>query len=733
MKSADRLYELLPAVYRQRDAGQGNPLQALLRVITEQVDVVEDDIRQLYANWFIETCEDWVAPYIGDLIGYRPAHEAGEPGDPRLPAGRALDKVLVPRRDVANTIRDRRRKGSLALLEQLAADASGWPAHAVEFYPRLAWFQHLDHLHLNRGRTVDLRHPEALERIGGTFDTCAHTIDIRRATSATSPGRYNISSAGVFVWRLKSYSVTRCRALCLDRSPHCYTFSVFGNDAPLFIRPQREEDPTHIADETNVPAPIRRRAFDAAITKYYGGGKSIQLWLGSLDKPIPPENVTIADLSGWRYPVEAGKVAIDPVRGRIAFPQGHSQKKHLWVSYQYGFSADLGGGEYPRTLSQPMDAKIIRVSGLDALRDALLPWQESEPTQEQPRSAIVEITDSDVYDLPINLSLQKGCSLKLRAANGTRPTLRLLDWNVDLPDALSVRGAQSSRFTLDGLLVTGRGVLVSGPEMNPDGGNQLSSSDDLCDITFRHCTLVPGWTLDCDCEPCSADEASIRLVSTTARVKIDHCILGSIKVELDQAAEEPLRLEINDSIWDATSSERHALSSDRGQLAYARLTVARCTVFGKVLTHEIALAENSIFNGEVCVARRQTGCVRFCYLSVESRTPRRYECQPDLVRAAVRANFSGSTATESELVERDAELIRESERVEPEFNSIRYGTPTYAQLSATCASEISRGADDESELGAFHDLFQPQRAANLRARLDEYTPAGMDTGIIYAT
>jgi hypothetical protein len=244
---------------------------------------------------------------------------------------------------------------------------------------------------------------------------------------------------------------------------------------------------------------------------------------------------------------------------------------------------------------------------------------------------------------------------------------------------------------------------------------------------------VPGWSLDCDCEPCSADEASIRLTNTTARVKIDHCILGSIKVELDQATEEPLRLEISDSIWDATSNERHALSSDRGQLAYTRLTVARCTVFGKVLTHEIALAENSIFNGEVCVARRQTGCVRFCYVPLESRTPRRYECQPDLVRAAVRANFPTGTATESDVIERDAELARESERVEPEFASIRYGTPTYVQLSATCAPEISRGADDESEMGAFHDLFQPQRAANLRARLDEYTPAGMDTGIIYAT
>jgi hypothetical protein len=33
-------------------------------------------------------------------------------------------------------------------------------------------------------------------------------------------------------------------------------------------------------------------------------------------------------------------------------------------------------------------------------------------------------------------------------------------------------------------------------------------------------------------------------------------------------------------------------------------------------------------------------------------------------------------------------------------------------------------------MGAFHDLMQPQRAANLRARLAEYTAAGMNAGLI---
>jgi hypothetical protein len=46
----DRLYELLPAVYRLRDLDQAWPLQALLRIINEQADVLDADIAQLYEN-----------------------------------------------------------------------------------------------------------------------------------------------------------------------------------------------------------------------------------------------------------------------------------------------------------------------------------------------------------------------------------------------------------------------------------------------------------------------------------------------------------------------------------------------------------------------------------------------------------------------------------------------------------------------------------------------------------
>ncbi|HEY9420971.1 MAG TPA: hypothetical protein VIW92_06135, partial [Thermoanaerobaculia bacterium] len=74
----------------------------------------------------------------------------------------------------------------------------------------------------------------------------------------------------------------------------------------------------------------------------------------------------------------------------------------------------------------------------------------------------------------------------------------------------------------------------------------------------------------------------------------------------------------------------------------------------------------------------------------------------------------------------------EPERVRPRFRSVRYGSPVYARLTDGCAEEIRRGADDQSEMGVFHHLYEPQRAANLRARLAEYTPAGADADLIFA-
>ena len=112
----DRLYDLLPAVYRLRDADLGYPLRDFLRVVAEQVNAVEDDITQLYDNWFIETAQDWVVPYIGSLIGYTPVEDAAQLGGGSTRRDVRRESILISRSEVANTIRYRRRKGTLLIL-----------------------------------------------------------------------------------------------------------------------------------------------------------------------------------------------------------------------------------------------------------------------------------------------------------------------------------------------------------------------------------------------------------------------------------------------------------------------------------------------------------------------------------------------------------------------------------------------------------------------------------------
>ncbi len=757
----DRLYQLLPAVYRMRDAGHDYALQALLRVIAEQVNVVEDDVRQLYEDWFIETAEDWAVPYIADLIGYRPVSDAGQPSDDTTAEGRALNRVLIPRRDVANTIAYRRRKGTLALLELLANDVAGWPARAVEFFKLLGWNQNIDHLHLHRAQTVDVRSVEKLALLNGPFDSLAHTVDVRRINSHRTIGRYNIPSVGVFVWRLKSYSVTRSRPHCEENvHPNCYTFSLLGQDALLFNRPEAETEATHIAEEANVPVPIRRLAFAKHPERFYGLGKSFAIWTEGwagfdAKQPVPIDAIIPANLSDWEYVPPLKHIAVDPVLGRFAFPLDQDQlpKKGVRVTYHYGFSADLGGGEYARPILDPspravevadsqnpqnktlqtVGPKFYRVGEgqpFHRVREAINHWHE-----EKPPDAVIEITDSGVYVEPIHLRLNADQTLQLRAANGARPIIRMLDWQTDLPDALTVTMCRDSRFTLDGLLVTGRGAQFHGPQRNKPGDPR----DPICgaEILIRHCTFVPGWELECDCTPVRDGEPSLELYNIRANVRIEHSILGAIQVHEDEVQTDPIPITISDSIVDATAPDKEAIGAPGYAVAHAVLTMSRCTLFGIVDVHAVALAENCIFNNCLNVARRQLGCMRFCHVPYGCRTPRRYHCQPDLAAQTMEETLRAAAAAQGlpapSQAELDAAKARERLRVQPRFNSERYGTPTYCQLSDNCADEIKRGADDESEMGAFHDLFQPQREANLLARLDEFTPAGMDVGIIHAT
>ncbi|MGK5729752.1 hypothetical protein [Streptomyces sp. URMC 124] len=746
----DRLYDLLPAVHRRMDERNGGRLRALLAVIAEQVRVVEADIERMYDDWFIETCAEWAVPYLGALIGYTlppgadaAVAEAGEGGD-RLLAS------VVPRREVADTVANRRRKGTLALLEDLAADVSGWPARAVEHRRLLALTQPVRRLtadehdtarRMRRGGLADLRRTEPLNRADGPFDELAHTAEVARAGGTRRAGRYDLPGLGLHVWRLRAHSQTRAPASCLDRAAYRFTFSVLGNDTQLFTLPVPEPSPCHIAGELNVPAPIGRRSLTERPHDYYGPGKSICVWEGDEDgPPVALERIISADLSGWDYRTPEGKVAVDPVLGRIAFPSRQAPEQGVRVTYHHGAASDLGGGEYPRPYATVPEGETppYRVGPGEQyarITDAVEQWradhdrwrgaserqqgaadgtpqQQTGPHQHRfrivhrpapprdpgPRpSDVIEISGNDVHQDLLDVCLDRGDRLVLRAADGARPVLRLIDRSGSRPDALRITGTGAGEgpaptVTLDGLMVTGRSIQVRG---------------EVGELLIRHCTLVPGWDLDERCGPRQPEEPSLELVDTPADVRVEHSVLGTVVVRRDEAADELQRIHLSDSALDATARTSAALTGPEDRPAPAVLTAHRTTVIGTVHVHSVDLAENCLFDGDVDVVHGASGCVRFCWLPPVSRTPRRFHCEPE---------HSG-TAAATPLC----------------FTSTRYGTPGYLQLADRCPDAIRRGADDGSEPGALHDLFQPQREDNLRTRLAEYAPAGCDPALLFAT
>jgi hypothetical protein len=119
------------------------------------------------------------------------------------------------------------------------------------------------------------------------------------------------------------------------------------------------------------------------------------------------------------------------------------------------------------------------------------------------------------------------------------------------------------------------------------------------------------------------------------------------------------------------------------------------------------LASDAIFTDLVWTLRRQVGCVRFCYLPPASQTPRQHRCQPA--------------------------DPRDAGRIRPIFTTLNYGEAGYAQLGTAVPAEIAASAGDGAELGAFHDLYQYQRVANLRLRLDEYLRFGLEAGVLFAS
>lgn len=730
--SPAQLAALLPRILRLRDAEAGGALEALLAVFAREAQVVDDEISRLHDNSFIETCEPWAVPYLADLLGVRP-----------LPAIEGLN--LRPR--VANTLGYRRRKGTVAMLEQLARDTTGWPAAAVEFFSRLATTQHLNHVRPTHFRTPDLRQPKLGDLAGGPFDPANHIADVR-AIAGGRP-RPNIPNVGLFLCRLAAYPLEQATPRPAGATKDGrYRFDPAGRDQPIFNPPRSESELAHLAEEINLPLPLRRRAlYDdlEAIRAAQAAGTAYKpRWFGAAERPlrvfvrpqaadplteIDPARIVIADLSEpavaipevWRRPPALQSyskpdgssvdlpiaVAVDPALGRLAF-RAADDPAEVRVSYAWGFPGDCGAGPYDRR--EAIDAlfaerpvtwqagvaastEIAPVAGepiFRTLNDALAAWK-AQPAAKK-ATALITVMDNLSYTEDLTgadaVSVPAGGLLAIVAA----------DWPVigSGPDAkrpLGTWAASGRRPHLAGNWeikgtkppAGGTGGILAMDGLLLEGGIKVLTGF-LGRLRLAHTTLLPG-----------SGELATTAGNAGLAVELTRCALGDVTIKVDGAS-----LAATDSIL-------------AGNLAVTRgdANLSGVTVTGTTAAQTLS-ADATIFVDEVDVERRQTSCVRFSFVPDGSATSRRYRCQPDLA------------LKENPTVAKASTLLR----VTPQFTAVDPADPAWLQPGHGCPAEIARGAEDGNAMGSWHFLQDAARLEALGLSLDEYLCFGLEAGLI---
>lgn len=707
----ERLYHLLPRIYRQRDAENGEALRALMAVLERESAVVEADIETLYDNGFVDTCQEWVLPYIGELLGVRDLVDENS-------------IVTSQRRRIANTIRYRRRKGIGAVLENVVYDVTGWHTRFEEFLGRISMTQSLANLRLDRGRVVDFRDRSALQQTGGPFDSWAHLLDMRsihkdRHSSAHKRGKYGIHNVGLFLWRLQSYEAAGQTAQAASDHAGCFFFHPLGLDIPLFNRAHKSGDLTALSQAANLPVSLTRDLLEKDLNRYkeqyidsleshrlpsstyYGPTASLNVVVKG--QPVPPMKVISADLGDWRRDglqkpesisgtAVTPHLAVDVELGRLAFSdellKGNPVREgDVVVKFHYGFSADLGGGPYDRrAAAQELGSATLRLevakdAQLNNLRDAVQRWEKhclEHKGAGTPIKGIITMMDNGVYRGDIGIRVPENAQLAIEAVDGKNPYIR--------PDSrMTVTGPEREgaigNLTIDGIRLD-KPLLLQGRVF----------------LKVKHSTILSARKGD-DKFSCMGITAGDKAHDLS--IEVSRSILGPLRVSAARA----LSIAIKDSIIDENATGI-AIGPDTEAAGWSAPCVfERATLFGKVRVQEL-IASETIFSEELVVQRRQVGYMRFCYAPPQSQTPIKFRCQPGNSAAAV---------------------------VQPCFSSTRYGNPAYAQLSQFCPEAIRTGAQDGSEIGVFEHLRQPQREENLRSVIDEYLKQDLQAGFFYET
>jgi hypothetical protein len=730
---ANKLWNLLPAVYRSLDTNQVTsfgPLREMVNRIGKQAAILRRSIDRMWQDQSIETCDDWVIPYIADLLATNLV---------------ANLNAAEQRLDVANTIYYRRRKGTVAVLEEIAADITGWDAKVVEFFRRMARTRHgldpaigfslqsgdaIEKLQLAEGLvgpitgtpiggTARLTNIYGATRVGSAFDEFFHTADLRYGQGRT--GWYNIPRLGVFLWRLKSFFTGPVTPVQVNGCDGWFTFDPTGRDIPLFARGGRTSDyyATQWVSpvESQLATPISQELFDA-------DGFSAPASPPIASPPMMCQGTTSAVLPLYPnslavYPTPAHfstqdaldpcLIVVRPEHGRVHVLASPSEP--VWLQYCYGFPDTTGAGPYSRRLVRPD------------------PSQPGTPTKLcgggtfAASTGTYTINDSLTYDTPGDVTMID--DLTIMAADQKRPLLRFLpsppgwtEWTIT---------GSGGNLVLDGLFVSGADIVLAGTFKS---------------VKINCCTLDPGSAVGAAANawiygsPPSPPGSSVFAISADGRdlvpcrlwieatigtLTIARCVMGPVRT---RALGEVDTVSISDSTVQAIPrgdlADVNTSPPDRADSALeindGDVTLLRCTILGRAYVHRLQ-ASDSILNDVTIVDDAQNGCVRFSCWATGSVLPRQYESVQ-----------TGAAA--------------------PLFTSTDFGQPGYCQLSQSADSQIIppaetgtpaapptilAGSEKGSEMGAFCLAQNSIKEEALLIKYREYMPAQLTPVVIYAT
>ncbi|WP_437779045.1 hypothetical protein [Sorangium sp. So ce1097] len=727
----EKIWDLVPSIHRHEDGIAERPgvLRAIVEIIGAQAAALRRSQDRLWDDEFIDLCDEWAVPYLGDLVGARMVSALNLRGR---------------RVDVAKTVYYRRRKGTIRVLEELISDIAGWEGKVAESFRRLARVRHgLDAAPgglegrwsgTPPGGWADLRDVRAATLVDGPFDEYAHTPDVRRARG--TDGLYNIPRVLFFLYRLPALEVEGVTPFARGDGVS-FTFDPSGRDAPLFVPRRRLEDWDEWTSALpwELPAPMSCRLLNHAeyvITEALiqdmealgltpGAAAALRALTGlrfrgeerlrdhlstslsapellsasNYDRilagaivdacgksallpkaitvapdgvtPIVPAHIVAGNLATFGLMAAGKELVIDPERGRLKLLGAPPAAAQIRVSYWYGFGGDVGAGTYDRSDSVRPPPKT--------LVPAATPVSGQISIAGAPVDGVWEIVDSATYG-PID-DVSGVVDLSLQAADRERPYVKLAaDW------VITASGDERT-LTLDGIWFGATGPFA------------IVLRGSWSRVTISHCTLDPGG-VDVDNNP--IHPVRLFVEGKVDRLVIERSIVAPITTRASGLIDE---VAVIDSILQSTIAATPALAFTPGKAVLRRSTVLRSPDAEPPLSPLQSLvdvnrldASEALIAGGVEVTDTQNGCFRFSAAQAGSRIPRPYR--------------SVSLTDWSSL-----------------FVSRRFGDPGFAQLGESAPVDLVRGAENGGEIGAFSSELNPIKLDSLARKVEEYLPFGL--------